>query len=74
LALDGVEPSVENAMAGRYPLHKRFYAIVRQPPSNAAQNFIRFLQSPPAHEILRKNGHWIPQRDPKDASRATPKR
>jgi phosphate transport system substrate-binding protein len=74
LALDGIEPSVENAMAGRYPLHKRFYAIVRQPPSNAAQSFIRFLQSPPAHEILRKNGHWIPQRDPKDASRATPER
>jgi phosphate transport system substrate-binding protein len=73
LPLDGVEPTAENAMLGKYPLHKRFYVIVRQPPSAAAQSFVRFLQSPAAQDILQKNGHWIPQRDPKDASRAAPR-
>lgn len=59
LALDGVEPSVKNAMAGTYPLHKRFYLVARQRPSAAAQQFIAFVASAQAQAILAQYGHWV---------------
>lgn len=58
LVLDGVEPSVKNAMAGRYPLHKRFYLVVREPPSAAARAFVDFVRSPAAQALLSRTGHW----------------
>lgn len=59
LVLDGVEPSVENAAAGRYPLQKRFYLIVRKAPTATVQQFIAFATSAQAHAILKQYGQWI---------------
>ena len=60
LKLDGVEPTPANAASGRYPIHKRFYYVTRQKPSNTVNEFIAFLQSPAAREILAQTGHWLP--------------
>lgn len=60
LALDGVEPSVENARDGRYPMHKRFFLVIRPDAGPAVQRFVAFVRSAPAQEILQSHGHWIP--------------
>lgn len=60
LVLDGVEPSVKNAMAGRYRLHKRFHLVVREPPGAAARAFVDFVRSPAAQALLSRTGHWAP--------------
>jgi phosphate transport system substrate-binding protein len=60
LALDGMEPSVANAAAGRYPLVKCFFVISKTHPTPAVQRFIAFLETPAAREILLQTGHWRP--------------
>ncbi len=46
-------------MAGRYPLHKRFYLVVREPPSAAAREFVDFVRSPAGQALLSQTGHWV---------------
>lgn len=58
LVLDGVAPTVANAQAGRYSLHKRFYLVLRQAPAPQARQFVAFVQSRPARLLLEKTGHW----------------
>jgi phosphate transport system substrate-binding protein len=58
LVLDGVEPTVANAATGRYPLHKRFYLVVREPPTAAAREFVAFVRSAAAQALLSQTGHW----------------
>lgn len=59
LVLDGVAPTVENAASGRYPFHKRYYVVVREPASPAAREFVAFVRSPLAQGLLSRTGHWI---------------
>lgn len=60
LTLDGVEPSVNNASSGKYPLVKKFFFISTPIPSAAAQQFMSFVGMPAGREILTQTGHWIP--------------
>lgn len=60
LALDGVEPTLENAQSGRYTLMKPFYYVLPKHPSSASLEFIGFLNSADGRAILRSNGHVIP--------------
>lgn len=60
LKLDGVEPTVRNAVSGRYAYRKTFYFVTNAKPSPATQRFAAFIQSKTAHEILARNGHWVP--------------
>lgn len=60
LALDGVEPTTANASAAKYPYYKRFFLVIRPDASPAVRKFVAFVQSAPAREILKRNGHWIP--------------
>lgn len=60
IALDGIEPSIENASAGRYPITKSFYFITEQTPSPDVQKFMDFVASPAGRKILSHNGHWFP--------------
>lgn len=60
LSLDGVTPSVANAMNGTYRMHKRLFMVIRPDAGPAVRKFVTFVQSPPAQEILKRNGHWIP--------------
>lgn len=60
LALDGVEPTPEDAQAGRYPLVKRFFFILPKQPTPEAEAFVRFVQSPEGSRILEQTGHSQP--------------
>lgn len=59
-ALDGVEPTPANGAAGSYPLAKHFYALTKAEPAAAVRDFLVFLRSPAAGDILARNGHWLP--------------
>jgi len=60
LQLDGVEPSVANAVSRAYPLYKRIFFVTGPKRSAAAERFVAFVQSPAGRKILTDNGHWIP--------------
>ncbi len=58
LKLDGVEPSVENLRAGRYPLDRALFLLYKpaQLPKEA-KAFIDFIRSDEGRKILEKNGY-----------------
>jgi phosphate transport system substrate-binding protein len=57
LAFDGVAPSAEALVSGRYPLIKTFYYVTKADASAAARDLIAFLGSAEAATILRKTGN-----------------
>ncbi|EXI68087.1 MAG: Phosphate-binding protein PstS 2 precursor [Candidatus Accumulibacter adjunctus] len=60
LAIDGIEPTPENARSGRYPLMKSFYFVLPKEPTPTTQKFLGFVHSPQGRKILEQNGHIIP--------------
>jgi len=56
LTVDGVKPTAEEVLAGKYPLVRPFLFVVKGKPGDAAQKFIDFVLSPPAQAILEKEG------------------
>lgn len=54
------EPSAEDAASGRYPLARYLYVVVNRrpgtPPDAAQQQFLRFLLSADAQEIVARQG------------------
>lgn len=59
LTLDGVEPTVSNAVSGKYPYIRRLFLITQPDPSAVVKRFIAFIQSPAGREILIHAGNWI---------------
>lgn len=57
MRLNGVEPSVENVEAGRYPLSKTLSLLTAKKPSEATSEFIRFLSSKEVHRKVRVWGY-----------------
>jgi len=57
--LNGVMPSIENLRDGRYPWRKSLGVVLPRNPSNAALNFVGFLRSPTAQDIM-KNNDYLP--------------
>lgn len=60
LKIAGVEPTPQNASAGRYPLLKRFYFVLLQAPALLAREFVDFVKSPQARLVLEQTGHSPP--------------
>jgi phosphate transport system substrate-binding protein len=60
LALDGVEPTPENAATGRYPMIKRFYFVLPREPAPAVREFLGFVASPQGRRLLEQTGHIVP--------------
>ena len=60
LAIDNVEPTVQNVAAGKYPMVKHFYFVTRSAPSSKVQELIAFVKSSAGREILTNTGHWVP--------------
>jgi len=60
LTLDGIEPTVANAAAGKYPHFKRLYYVTKPEPTAEVKRFIAFIKSPAGRDILMRTGHWIP--------------
>jgi phosphate transport system substrate-binding protein len=56
LALDGIAPTRENALAGRYPLVKPFVALVPERAHPFAESFLRFVRSEAGRSIIEESG------------------
>lgn len=60
LAVNDVEPTVGNAVSGKYPHFKRLYLVTKPDQSATVKRFIAFTHSPAGREILISGGNWIP--------------
>lgn len=56
VALDGVEPSVENLESGAYPYEKPLYIVYAPGSAEAAARLLEFLRSEPGRTLLRDAG------------------
>lgn len=56
IALDGVEPTLENFENGKYPYGKTLYFVLSPTKKQSAESFISFLRSPRGLSALRESG------------------
>ncbi|MCX5655087.1 MAG: phosphate ABC transporter substrate-binding protein [Planctomycetota bacterium] len=56
VAVDGVAPSTEAALSGKYPLVRPFLFVTRGEPSERGKAFIDYVLSPPAQKLLEQEG------------------
>jgi phosphate transport system substrate-binding protein len=56
LAWNGVEPTLANLEAGRYPLGKSIWIVFRENPSPGVRRLLSFLASPRGRDLLRSLG------------------
>mgnify|MGYP003371159075 CR=1 FL=1 len=58
LAIDGVEPTVENISNGKYPIITPLYAVTRKGESNPnVKRLLDFLTDPQGQELVEKSGY-----------------
>jgi len=57
VALDGVEPSVENVRSGRYPVARGLYSNTKGKPSALAQAFLDLLFAPEGRAVIAAKGY-----------------
>ncbi len=57
LAINGVEPTVENIENGTYPLASEFYAVVRSDADENTRALLEWIQGPQGQELIRKAGY-----------------
>lgn len=55
--LDGVAPSTANLKNGKYPWHKKITIILPLEPNQETVEFVRFLRSDKARELLLRNDY-----------------
>jgi phosphate transport system substrate-binding protein len=54
--MDGVQPTVEEVLAGRYPLVRPFLFVTYGQPGDRARRFIDFVLSPRGQKLLQQEG------------------
>jgi phosphate transport system substrate-binding protein len=64
LAINGVGPSPKTIANGSYPYFKSLYMLTRTNPSGPTEEFMAFLHSISAQEILTQLGHWAGETSP----------
>ncbi|MCR4577184.1 MAG: WG repeat-containing protein [Clostridiales bacterium] len=58
LAIDGIEPTVENISNGKYPIITPLYAVTRKGESNPnVKRLLDFLTDPQGQELVEKSGY-----------------
>ena len=58
IAVDGVEPTVENIANGTYPIASEFYAVTRADDTNPnTQLFLDWILGPQGQELIEKTGY-----------------
>jgi phosphate transport system substrate-binding protein len=61
VAIDGVDPTLENFERGAYPYRKDFYFVFARSKKNAVERFIAFLRSAEGEQLLRETGSLAPR-------------
>jgi phosphate transport system substrate-binding protein len=56
LRISGVQPNLANVNKGKYTLVRPFLFVFRGEPTGQARSFLEFVLSPPAQELLLKEG------------------
>jgi phosphate transport system substrate-binding protein len=56
LSLDGVSPTSENLINGKYRMIRRIGLVFGKSPSKATQGFVDFINSPEGVAVMQKNG------------------
>jgi phosphate transport system substrate-binding protein len=56
LAVNGVEPTSQNALSGKYPIARPLYMYTDGQPKGEAGKFIKFLVGPEGQKIVKKEG------------------
>jgi phosphate transport system substrate-binding protein len=56
LSIDGVEPTLDNARAGRYRLVKPLLLLVPRARDERTESFVRYLRSPDARALIESSG------------------
>ena len=57
LAVDGVEPTVDNVRSGRYPMSRPLYLVTDGPPAGGAKRFVDFVLSEEGQRLVRRHGY-----------------
>ncbi len=57
LRINGVEATVENVLAGRYPIRRNLYLITKGEPGALEKAFIDFVCSDKGQEVVKKLGY-----------------
>jgi phosphate transport system substrate-binding protein len=57
LAIDGVEPSQDNALSGRYPVVRKLYMNTKGEPGGLVKAFIDYILGGQGAELVRKSGY-----------------
>jgi phosphate transport system substrate-binding protein len=61
VAIDGVDPTLENFERGAYPYRKDFYLVFLHSKKNTVERFIAFLRSAEGEQLLRETGNLAPR-------------
>ena len=56
LSLDGIEPTVENLKAGRYPMARTIGLVWQKNASDPARSFVAYIFSQPAVDVMERAG------------------
>lgn len=56
LSLNGVEPTRENVKAGKYPMLRTISIVWHKNPSEATQELIQYISSPPGINAMEQSG------------------
>ena len=59
LKLDGVEPTVENVVNGKYPISRTLWMITRGDPDQGEEEFLNFVLSEEGQKIVEEL-HFVP--------------
>ena len=62
LAIDGVAPTVENTLSGKYRITRKLYMNTKGQPSELVQTFIDYIRGPEGEAIVREAG-FIPVKE-----------
>jgi ABC-type phosphate transport system substrate-binding protein len=57
LGFNGVAPSVENLVSGKYRLYKELAFVYKDPLPEPLEQFLKFVKSPEGAELIRRNGY-----------------
>ena len=57
IAIDGVEPTMENFESGRYPYTKTMYVVLPAKAAPAAMRFVAYLRSSAGRVLLQETGN-----------------
>lgn len=61
VAIDGVDPTLENFERGAYPYRKDFYFVFAHGKKHAVERFVAFLRSAEGEQLLREAGSLAPR-------------